>query len=251
MKNIVIAFLIISSQYSFSQAIPPKQPYSINIKQIHSGHSLTDPLFNPWPGQYRYLIHNILKSPFDNVAKSTIPGSQMRYRWENPSLWGEPSAKGNISDWQLLIITERVPLHIDGGSNQAWYLDIIKDQRNYLSFFANNAWSNGNQGKGTPTLLWTTWTNINNENGPWRPLLDIHEKEWEAMQDFANSKLPEGATPVYLIPGHRMMARLYDDIQKSIVPGITNINQFFSDNIHLNERGSYAAAMIHYACIFN
>lgn len=32
------------------QPLPPKQPFPFNIKQIHSGHSLTDPLFYPhWP----------------------------------------------------------------------------------------------------------------------------------------------------------------------------------------------------------
>jgi hypothetical protein len=251
MKNYLLVFFLLIGYFSDSQILPPKQAYSFNIKQLHSGHSLTDPLFHPWPGQYRYLVHDMLKAPFENVTKSTIPGSPMRYRWENQSLWGEPSARHNIRDWELLVITESVPLHYDGGGNQQWYVDRQNEQRNYLSIFANNAWENGNQGKGTPTLLWTTWTNINNENGPWRPLLDTYEKEWEAMQDFANSKLPQGATPIYIVPGHRMMARLYDDIQKNIVPGINNINQFFSDNIHLNEKGSYAAAMIHYACLFN
>jgi hypothetical protein len=48
-----------------------------------------------------------------------------------------------------------------------------------------------------------------------------------------------------------MMAKLYDDIQLNKVPGITNINQFFSDNIHPNELGAYAISMIYYACIFN
>lgn len=48
-----------------------------------------------------------------------------------------------------------------------------------------------------------------------------------------------------------MMARIYDDIQLNLVPGVTNINQFFSDNIHTNSLGDYAIAMIHYACIFN
>jgi len=82
-------------------------------------------------------------------------------------------------------------------------------------------------------------------------MLDIQGKEWEAMQDYANENRPSGAQPVYIIPGHRMMARIYDDIEKGIVPGITNIKQLFSDNIHTNELGAYAIAMIHYACMYN
>ncbi|MGB1248291.1 MAG: T9SS type A sorting domain-containing protein [Chitinophagales bacterium] len=71
------------------------------------------------------------------------------------------------------------------------------------------------------------------------------------MMDYANDNRPDGATPVYIIPGHRMMARLYDDIALDLVPGISDISDFFGDNIHPNSLGDYAVAMIHYACIFN
>lgn len=81
--------------------------------------------------------------------------------------------------------------------------------------------------KGTPTLLWTTWTNIDNSDGPWREMLDLQGMEFERMQDYANQNILPEASPVYIIPGHKMMAKLYDDIQKSKVPGITNIKQFF------------------------
>ncbi|MCA4810545.1 hypothetical protein IF128_12480 [Empedobacter stercoris] len=45
--------------------------------------------------------------------------------------------------------------------------------------YVNNAWENGNQGNGAPTLLWTTWTNIDNSDGPWRETLDNYELLWE------------------------------------------------------------------------
>lgn len=252
--TIAVVFLINSA---FAQSLAPKQAYPLTVKQIHSGHSLTDPLFYPhWPGQYVNLMGIVTGTPAwqladKTVGKSTGPGSSIKYRWENPVGFGAPDARKDIANWELLCITERVPLLYEGGNTQQWYLDGIKEQRNFLSQFVNNAWNNGNKGKGAPTLLWTTWVNINGENGPFRQMLDIQEKEWEAMQDFANKNKPANAPSVYLIPGHRMMARLYDDIQAGKVPGITNINQFFGDNIHTNELGAYAIAMIHYACIFN
>jgi hypothetical protein len=82
-------------------------------------------------------------------------------------------------------------------------------------------------------------------------MLDVQGVEWERMQDHANAKRPIGAPPVHLIPGHKMMARFHDDIPKGKVPGITQLNQLFSDQIHPNELGAYAIAMIHYACIYN
>lgn len=252
----IFAFYTVFSA-THAQILVSKQAYPFNIKQIHSGHSLTDPLFYPhWPGQYVNLIGIANATPswqlMDKmVGKSTGPGSLIKYRWENPIPGGAPDARNNIANWELLCITERVPLLYEGGSTQQWYLDGITEQRKFLSQFVNNAWSKGNDGKGAPTLLWTTWVNINGADGDFRKMLDIQEKEWEAMQDYANKNKPANAPNVYLIPGHKMMARLYDDIRVGKVPGITNISQFFGDNIHTNELGAYAIAMIHYACIFN
>ena len=244
------------TSFAFGQTLPPKQAYPYNVKQIHSGHSLTDPLFGTWPGQYVDLVasQNSLQgwAIFDvMVGKSTIPGSSMYTRWNTPPGFGSPDARHQINSWELLSITERVPLAYQGGSNQQWYLDQIQEQKNYLSLFVNNAWNNGSNGNGAPTLLWTTWTNIDNSNGPWRQMLDTQGEEFERMQDYANANKPTAAPYVYIIPGHIMMARLYDDIQLNLVPGITNINEFFIDNIHTNSYGSYAIAMIHYACVFN
>ncbi|MBK8670573.1 MAG: hypothetical protein IPN89_14420 [Saprospiraceae bacterium] len=249
MKIICTAIFVICSTYlSIGQLLPPKQAYPLDIKQIHSGHSLTDPLFSNWPGQYVNLIGIVNAIPswqlFDAmVGKSTSPGSSISYRWENAPGFGAPDARHHIGNWQLLSITERVPLLYQGGSTQQWYLDGIQEQKTYLSNFVNNAWNIGNSGNGAPTLLWTTWTNIDNSDGPWRQMLDIQGAEFERMQDYANANRPVGATPVYIIPGHKMMARIYDDIQLNLVPGITNISQLFSDNIHTNSLGNYAIAM--------
>jgi hypothetical protein len=249
MKRFFILPLLVLSALTFGQ-LPEKESYSFDIKQIHSGHSLTDPLFNPWPGQYRFLMTDELSVPWDNLGKSTIPGSPLHWRW-NHSGDVSPDARLDIGDWELLSITEGVPLFIDTTGLQSWQEEGLAEQRAYFSLFVNNAWENGDGGDGAPTLLWTTWTNIDDSDGPWRELLDIYEDEWENMQDYANDSLQVGGTPVYLIPGHRMMARLYDDIQADLVPDVDTIADLFDDNIHVNHLGAYAVAMIHYACIYN
>jgi hypothetical protein len=53
-----------------------------------------------------------------------------------------------------------------------------------------------------------------------------------------------------MIPGNRMMARFYDDVEANIVPTITHVNQIFTDGVHTNNIGAYMITMIHYACIF-
>jgi hypothetical protein len=252
MKPLLLAFLLSSALAALSQPnLPPKALSPLGVRQIHSGHSLTDPLFHPWPGQFVTLVGMELGAwAGDIVGKSTTPGSPMWWRWHNPPGWGAPDARHDIPNWELLCITEGVPLYYEGGSTQQWYINAIDSQRYYLSLFVNNAWTNGAAGAGAPTLLWTTWTNIDDSDGPWRPMLDILGEEWENMQDYANEHRPQGAPHVYLIPGHKMMARLYDDIQLGAVPGVSDISFFFSDNIHVNNYGSYAVALIHYACIF-
>jgi len=259
--SIILVVAMVSTNLCYSQSLPPKQASPLNVKQIHSGHSLTDPLFSPnWPGQYVNLIGIVNSLPawqlFDvMVGKSTAPGSALRARWETPPGFGSPDARLGIANWQLLSITERVPLLYEGGGTQQWYLDGIAEQKQYLSLFVNNAWNNGNNGNGAPTLLWTTWVHIdttnNANNTAFRQALDIQGAEWERLQDYANLNRPLAAPPLYIIPGHKMMARLYDDIQLGNVPGISNINQFFGDNIHTNSIGAYAVTMIHYASIFN
>ena len=256
-KSIPFLLFFLFVSICSAQVLPPKQASPLNVKQIHSGHSLTDPLFFPhWPGQFvnlmGYQTNTEAWQLMDKVVgKSTVPGSSIKFRWETKVGFNAPDARLDIANWELLCITERVPLNYQGGNSQQWYLDGIQEQKEYLSRFVNNAWTNGNNGNGAGTLLWTTWTNLDNSNGPWREMLDIQGAEFERMQDYANANKPANAPHVYIIPGHKMMARLYDDIQSGIVPGITSINQFFGDNIHTNELGAYAIAMIHYACIFN
>ncbi len=74
---------------------------------------------------------------------------------------------------------------------------------------------------------------------------------WQRLQDYVNANRPAGCPPVYIIPGNRMMARFYDDVQNNLVPGITNVRQIFTDGVHLNDTGAYMVTMIHYACLFN
>ncbi|MFM8568602.1 MAG: hypothetical protein ACKOB6_03230, partial [Candidatus Kapaibacterium sp.] len=248
---LVVAVVSIVPSFLTAQGLPPKQAYAPTVKQIHSGHSLTDPLFYPyWPGQYVNLMGVVnTTSPWQlmdkTIGKSTTPGSSMRNRWEKAPSSG-PDARGGIADWEVLCITERVPLYYEGGSSQEWYKTALADQREMLSMFVNNAWTNGNGGKGAASLLWTTWVQIDSTApGLFRTRLDVQGAEWERMQDYANEKRPTGAPPVYLIPGHKMMSRLFDDIAAGKVPGLTNIRQFFGDNIHTNELGAYAISMIH------
>ncbi|MDW8135128.1 MAG: hypothetical protein RMJ66_08710, partial [Bacteroidia bacterium] len=66
-----------------------------------------------------------------------------------------------------------------------------------------------------------------------------------------NLHRPPNSPPVYIIPGNRVMAKLYDEIQQGLVPGVSHISQLFTDGVHANDTCAYLVTLIHYACIFN
>jgi hypothetical protein len=93
-------------------------PEPLHVRQIHSGHSLTDTAAfkGTWPGHLEGIINSF--SPGSaNIGKSTIPGFPMTYRWEHAPGYGAADARSQIADWELLVITESIPLsvihHID------------------------------------------------------------------------------------------------------------------------------------------
>lgn len=272
-KLFLILKIIIASE-AFTQQLPPKTAYPLNIKQLHAGHSLTDPLFSPWPGAFNELLadSNGLAGGYQAwgtlTGPATIAGAWMRFHWDTTLTWcgNEPTVncyeqnmnpRYDIGQWELLVITENMEGPLILNAHQS---------REHLSYFVNNSWQNGNNGNGAPTLLWTNWGGLDGSGNfltghgftenpttfsGWRQQLDSLETGWQAMQDYANANLPAGCPPVYIIPGNRMMARLYDDIQQSLVPDVSSINDIFTDGVHLNDWGAYLVTMIHYACIFN
>ncbi|MES2749627.1 MAG: right-handed parallel beta-helix repeat-containing protein [Patescibacteria group bacterium] len=218
----------------------PRTPSPLSVRQIHSGHSLTDggTFQGTYPGHFRNMINSI-QANSANVAQSTIPGSPLHWRWNNVPGYGQPDARGDIGNYQLLVITEGVPF-IFSASNPEWTLE----HRTWLRTWAEHAWRNGNGGAGAPTILYATWTNIDDADGPFRQNLDTYQPIWEDMADYASANLPAQAK-VYIIPANLLMKRFYDDIQAGRVPGINNISGFFSDAIHPNGLGSYAVALQH------
>ena len=276
MRFIALFLIVLSGFTANSQILPPRTPSPFDIKQLHCGHSLTSPLFGPWPGQYVELVadENGLggwEIMGEMVGNASLPGAWLNLHWNyttSPCWPNCYNANGNprleISNWELLVITENFEGPADNSMNQS---------RENLLNFVNNSWTNGNAGSGTPTMLWTNWPGIDGSGyffdgygipestdgsaAGWRQMLDFLEvggvggtNGWQAMQDYANDNRINGAPVVYAIPGNRMMARFYDDVEANLVPTITHVNQIFSDGVHPNGIGAYMVTMIHYACIF-
>lgn len=222
------------------------------VRQIHSGHSLTDALFqfgNSYIGTYQRLAESIgITDVFNSIRKSTIPGSSTTSRWEagvNQFGTGD-NARYDIRNYNLLSITERGPVALPYSDNMYTEQE-LQGNINHLKLFIQNARQNGANGAGARTFLYTMWPNIDDSFGPFRPMLDSYERAWHYMQERINADL---GGYLHIIPGHRVMMRIFDDIQAGLVPGITDIHQLFLDDIHPNGWGAYPISCLHIAVIY-
>ena len=226
-------------------AEPGALPKPLDIRVIQSGHSLTDPI----PKKLIVMLRaSGVSTPV--VAGSTIPGSPMDWRWNNPST---PDARANIGDYDLLVLTERVPL-----SNTVPYHN---SEENALKWF-KHAWTEGRGGKGAETVLYATWVSIdsgpNAENPhkdpegniPWRERLPLEMARWEQIADYVNEHLPDGAPAMRIIPGPLIMAAIDEAITDGKAPGLTKLSDLFIDEVHINTRGAYLIALAHFAVIY-
>ena len=238
--------LVVSS----STSLPDRTPSPLGIRQIHSGHSLTDNAVfqGTWPGHYALSIERLdnTVNVYNTVGKSTIPGSPMRYRWQHAPGYGAPDAKGDIANWDLLVITEGVPFSLGQGTAPGswWYSDHLDSFR----LWVENTYQNGNGGQGAEVILYASWTDLDQGEAAWRADLDTYQPLWEQMADYGPANIAN-ANPVYIIPANLLMMRIYDDLQLNQVPGLTQISDLFTDTIHLNGIGSYAVSLMHLAVI--
>lgn len=247
-------FMAISSAPVAAQdPMPPRTASPMTVKQIHSGHSLTDTyISNSWPGRLILATDTIRGTrPYETIKESSTPGAPMHWRWSNPSDY--PDARQDIKEFELLVITEGAPLV---SIEEYFQTDTLE----MLDKWSENTWKNGNNGKGAEMMLYSTWVHWRHTNPPdasdvearipFRERMDIEEARWERMQDHANANRPEGMPLIYMIPGHRMMMRIYDDIEAGKAPGLTSIGDIFQDDIHLNNKGMYAISVLVYAVIY-
>lgn len=226
------------------EAVAEQRPFSKKV--IQSGHSLTDPIIDPLRAM---VVAGGGRGA--TIDRSTIPGSPMEWRWNNPS--DQPDARIEISKYDILVLTERVPL-----SNT---LPFHNSEEEGLRWFSH-AWKNGGDGKGAETVLYAAWPEIDSgvdadnphndaeRHIPFRERLPLEMEGWEKILSHVNANRPAGSPPMRMIPGPLLMAVLYDAIAAGQAPGLSSISDVFSDNIHLNDLGAYYISLAHYAVIY-
>jgi hypothetical protein len=231
------------------RASTAQRPFNLRI--VMSGHSLTDPI--PRPLEALVQAAGGAQSRGMLIDQSTIPGSPAEHRWNTNPI--EPiDAKRDIANYDLLVLTERVPvrptLKFHNGDTIA------------LKWF-EHAWKNGRGGKGAETVFYASWISVVSGPGskddwddqweretPYRERLDLEMVAWQTIIDYVNTNRPDGSPPMRAIPGPKIMAAVYDAIQAGTAPGLTEMQDLFADTIHPNEMGTYLITAAHFAVIY-
>ena len=234
---------------------------SLSDTQIHSGHSLTDSYvhYGLWPGNYRNLVTSLgVPDSEEQIIRSTIPGSSMQHRFEQDSTMTEgerPYADANLFD--TLVITEGgPPANLD--LNREGLLNTI----DYFSRFTAKMIEDG---KGNDVALWTIWPSLNGagwpyntewDNMPFRDALPGYEDSFKYIADYTTWKMHQlypslpSDWKVWIVPGHKLMERIYDDIGNEVFPGATDLESLFKDDIHPDSIIEYGLSCLVATCLY-
>jgi len=221
-------------------------------RTFYVGHSLSDQI----PDMVQSLSDDHADVAFSWVYQS-IPGAPLRWQWirkdsmdyvpNPPQFFGFYHPTGGLpsGDFDALVLTESVPR----------YLSIIDETYEYADSFMRYALE---YNPGIQVYLYEDWhcllsgtptgCSYDINSNAWRQRLDDDLSMWESVVDSLNTRFePDNA--VCLIPGGQGLAAMYDSIQAGQIPFISNIEDLFSDDIHLNDTGKYYMACIHFSAI--
>ena len=224
--------------------------FSLTARTIHSGHSLTDPIVPMLDAMVAALGGAAARERV--IDRSTIPGSPMDWRWDNRNEH-MPDARHQIADYELLVITERVSL----SGTMPWH----RSEEMALRWFVH-AWENGDDGNGAQTILYASW--VRTDSGPdfdnphddpeghlpFRERLPLEMARWKEILDHVNHHRPAGSPAMRMIPGPLIMAAAYDAIAAGQAPGLSRLEDLFTDAIHVKDAGAYLIALAHLGVIY-
>ena len=229
-----------------------RTPSSLNISQIHSGHSLTDAYFDggaTWPGLYTNIINVLDSSNTGTIAKSTIPGSPMSWRWDNATAY--PDARLDIDEFELLVITENNGLRPESLYPDGWQADERNERRDDFAQWVNHAIANGDGGNGAEVMLYTNWPAFDDyaPSADWRSRMVANEVEWLEVADYGEANAST-TTEIFIVPGNELMIQLWDDAEAGLIPDVVDgtawqsSDRWWSDTVHPQGLGSLALAYL-------
>ncbi|MGL4319688.1 MAG: hypothetical protein ACRCS3_02400 [Paracoccaceae bacterium] len=207
------------------------------------GHSLVGPDLPP-------MVEGALIRQGDTAAvveAQVINGASLRYSWENADEGEALNARERLlAGVDVLVLTEAVPL-----AEQITWNDTV-GQIVAFGQLAREA------NPDTQIYVFETWHSL--KSGPstviegdagagvaWRERIVADAAVWRDLAAQASTRI--GGDAVQVIPAAQALLALDSAIATGAVPGIEDIKDMFSDDIHPNGKGWYFLALVHAAAI--
>ena len=212
--------------------------FSLLADVLFVGHSLVGPTLPA-------LVEAALQQ-MDQPSKAQaqiINGATLAYNWDHAAEAEGVDARARLADrgTDVLILTEAQPF----AANFTW-----SDTAENIAKFAGLAVATNPD---TRVYLYETWPSLKSAPGAviagdegagiaWRERLALDLPLWQGAVTQAAAL---SGHKVELIPAGQAMGHLADEIGKGAVPGLTQIQDVFTDDLHPNGKGLYFLAMVH------
>ncbi|WP_151718857.1 hypothetical protein [Gemmobacter serpentinus] len=220
--------------------------WSLLAEILFVGHSLVGPDLAP-------MVEAGLRARGQEdlaVEAQIINGAPLSYQWEKAAeaegVDGRARLAGGTVD--ALILAEGVPL----ASAIQW-----NDSVAQVAQWADLAWQ---ANPATQVYIYETWHSLKSGSGeavdhdpgadqPWDARITADLSKWESLAVQADAARPPGAPPLRVIPAGQAMLRAAEAAKAGALPGIGDISDLFSDDIHPNGKGLYLIAVTHIAAL--
>lgn len=202
---------------------------SLAAEILFVGHSLIGPDLPPMvEAAERMRGHEI------SAQYQITNGAPLRWNWDKSFEAEGVDGRRALASGKIgtLIVTESLPL----ADQIQW-----NDSAGYARRFYELGLDANPQMQG---FMLETWHDMEMGMDDWRKALVTDVEKWRGIVDEVNANLPEGATPMRMIPAGQALNLLAQDIDEGRVPGLTSVRDLFTDNIHSNDRGRYLTAMV-------
>lgn len=215
--------------------LPARLPNAPGDWLIASGNSGTDPMFGGpgSPNGTQYLAQQAMGvSAGYAVAKSTISGSSMMWRMDNPPSAPQiDPATADLTGLATLIMTDNSGL----------------DSRGHPTIAVD--WARKAYDVGAEFLFWVPQSRIDTDIGP-EAQYHMVIAQFEAWTDQVNRAKPGPIPRCRIIPGGLVYELIRRDNVNGVAPTSTFHADLYADGFHNSAIGGYIVTVIHAAYLY-
>lgn len=174
---------------------------------------------------------------------SIMNGSSLRWQWSNAGRAdGGVNSQADLTtgNYETLVLADQVPLQASFRWN-----DPLGNAKNFINLVPNASQDLG-------VYLFQTWPHLSSANwvqSSWDQEIAVDRGLLENLAEDLTAELSLTQSARIVPVAHAMQA-LRDAINGGQVPGLTDLSQIFSDQIHMTNEGNYFVALVFYATFF-